>query len=136
MNQAAKQYLKEVKGYLPCTASQKKRYLAELEVSIHDYVRAHPNCEPDELCAAFGAPEASAEAYISDLSSKEFKKKASTKKVVLIGVIVGIIVAIIAAGALVRIAIDHWNITNGYYYDVVYELPSGVPSELSVYGVY
>ena len=136
MNQAVKQYLKEIKKQLPCSASQKKRYMEHITDSVSDYVGQHSDCNFEELCKAFGTPEEIADAYISDLSADEFSKKTSTKKVVLVSIVLGVILVGVVAFASVQIAIAKSDLANGYYYHVVYELPSDAPSELPVYGEY
>lgn len=123
MNQAAKQYLKQLKKQLPYSASQKKRYIGDITDSIISYVQDHPDCNFEELSRAFGTPGEIAESYITDLSSGEYHKKLSTKKIVRIGIVLGLLLTIMIAVALISSAISDWKIANGCYYIDVYELP-------------
>lgn len=136
MNQAVKQYLKEIKTQLPCSASQKKRYMADISASISSYVQQSSDCDYEELCKSFGTPEEIAESCIADLNSGEYHKKLSTKRFIRIGIILGVLLAVTIAAALISSAISDWKIANGYYYEVIYELPEDAPSELPIYEVH
>lgn len=136
MNQAAKQYLKQIKRHLPYSASQKKRYIGDITDSIISYVQEHPDCDFEELSKAFGTPGEIVESYITDLSSGEYHKKLSTQKIVRIGIVLGLLLTIVIAVALISSAISDWKIANGYYYDTIYELPEDAPAMPTVYEVY
>lgn len=54
---ALKLYFQKINFYLPIAASERKRLLTPLYVSLQEYVCDHPNCTYKDLVQQFGSPK-------------------------------------------------------------------------------
>lgn len=120
MNKAAKCYLREVKGLLPCSRREKRRYLAELEVDVVSYLQGCPDASVEDLCHHFGEPKAVAKEFMAQLSPEQLSRKMSVKRKIVIGVIS--ITAILALFVGIMSAIvsqKRISYYEGYYVDII-----------------
>lgn len=134
-NIALKQYLHEVRKLLPCSSTQKKRYLAGLSESIQPYLLEHPDATCDNLYVAFGTPASIVEDYLSNADVVQVSKKFSIKHRIVVGVILIVALLAIALGIIAFVfADDLHDYHNGYDVEFREELPSAVlPSPLEEY---
>jgi len=64
-------YLKQVRRALPCSAVLKNQVLAGLDNDISRYKQEHPDVDAQTLAGVFGTPAQIAETYIDTLSASE-----------------------------------------------------------------
>lgn len=125
MNKAAKCYLREVKGLLPCSRREKRRYLAELEVDVVSYLQGCPDASVEDLCHHFGEPKAVAKEFMAQLSPEQLSRKMSVKRKIAIGVISIVSILVIVFGVLAYYYADSIDrFVNGYYVDTIDVIPS------------
>lgn len=125
MNKAAKCYLREVKGLLPCSRREKRRYLAELEVDVVSYLQGCPAASVEDLCHHFGEPKAVAKEFMAQLSPEQLSRKMSVKRMIAIGVISIVSILVIVFGVLAYYYADSIDrFVNGYYVDTIDVIPS------------
>lgn len=125
MNDQAKRYLREVKGLLPCSRREKRRYIAELEVDVVSYLQGCPDASVEDLCHHFGEPEAVAKEFMAQLSPEQLSRKMSVKRKIVIGVISIVSILVIVFGVLAYYYADSIDrFVNGYYVDTIDVIPS------------
>ncbi len=117
-----RQYLKETKKNVACSAKRKRAFLAQLEAGLRELAQETDDLTMEQLTEAFGTPQQQAQSFMETLDAKEVKKAFGWKKIVLIGVIA----ALLIWGAIGLIAIiDSHNSVNGY---TVFEINGSVVS--------
>lgn len=135
MNDALKQYLLEVKRLLPCSSSEKKRCIVELEADISAFLENHPSATLEELYSAIGSPESIAKSFMSRTDPEQLSHRLSAKRKIAIGVIVIVAILAIVVGTLFAVTtyMRH-DFYDGYYVDTVNKIPISaepVPSPLT-----
>ena len=135
MNDAKKQYFREIKRLLPCNAKEKKLCIMDLERDVDDFLENCPSATLEVLCAAIGTPQSIAESFLERIDPEQLSHKVSAKRKIAIGVIAVVAALAIAIGIVVVVfADDLRNYHNGYDVDIHYELPSDtIPSPLEEY---
>lgn len=125
MNDQAKRYLREVKGLLPCSRREKRRYIAELEVDVVSYLQGCPDASMADLYRNFGEPKAVAQEFMAQLSPELLSRKMSVKRMIAIGVISIVSILVIVFGVLAYYYADSIDkFVNGYYVDTIDVIPS------------
>lgn len=125
MNDQAKRYLREVKGLLPCSRREKRRYIAELEVDVVSYLQGCPDASMADLYHHFGEPKAVAQEFMAQLSPELLSRKMSVKRMIAIGVISIVSILVIVFGVLAYYYADSIDkFVNGYYVDTIDVIPS------------
>lgn len=137
MNDTLNQYLHEVKRLLPCSSSEKKRCIAELEADISSFLEKCPQATPEELYSAVGSPQSIAASFMVRLDPKELSRRLSAKRKIVIGVISIAIVLAVVVGTLSAVtAYKCQNFYDGYFVETFDVPPDDVepaPSALSTY---
>ena len=125
MNSVQKQYFREIKDLLPCSARQRRRCVMKLEDTVSSFLERDPNATLEDLHEAFGSPESIAEAFLERLSPEEFSKRLSAKWNIAISIIAIVaLLAIVLSVVSIVFANDIHNYHNGYFVDTRSELPS------------
>ena len=124
MNDTLKQYLQEVKRLLPCSSSEKKRCIIELEADASAFLENHPNATMAELYSAIGSPESIAKSFTAQINPKVLSHKLSAKHKISVGVTVIVAVLAIVVGILYAVTtyMRH-DFYDGYYVDTVNKIP-------------
>ena len=120
MNDTLKQYLREVKRLLPCSAGEKKRCIDELEADVTAFLECHPNASLTELYESIGSPESIAKSFMDRVSPNELSHKLSAKRKVAICVIAIIVfLAVVVSAVAIRVSNDVHDIQNGYFTEFI-----------------
>lgn len=115
MNDTLKQYLQEVKKLLPCSSSEKKRCIIELESDVSAFLENNPNATLEDLYASIGSPESIAKSFSSRISPTQLSHRLSIKRKIAIGVIVIVaLLAIVVGIVAIKIGNDVHEIQNGH----------------------
>ena len=136
MNDTLKQYLQEVKRLLPCSSSEKKRFIMELEADVSAFLENHPNASLESLYASIGSPESIAESFMARITPRQLSRKLSVKRKIVIGVIATVAVLMIVLGSIAYNYADIWHdFFNGYDVETFGELPDSADPLPTVYTV-
>ena len=106
-----RQYLRETKKNVACSAKRKRAFLAQLEAGLRELAQETDDLTMEQLTEAFGTPQQQAQSFMETLDAKEIKKAFGWKKIVLIAVIAIVLIWLIA---VVTLWIDGHNGVNGY----------------------
>ena len=106
-----RQYLREVRKEVRCSAKRKRAFLAELETGLREFAQEAPDLTMEQLIDAFGTPQQRAQDFMETLDAKEVKKAFTWKKAVVIGLIAIVLIWLIA---LVTMWIDGHVKAHGY----------------------
>ncbi len=140
MNDIQKQYLLEVKRLLPCSSSEKKRCIMELESDISAFLENNPNATLQDLYASIGSLESIAESFMARIDPKQLSHRLSVKRRVVISVVAIVTFLAISLGVTAYIfADDLQRFYDGYYVDNVEEydiLPSDLAPQQSPIAAY
>ena len=115
-----RQYLKETKKGVACSAKRKRAFLAQLEAGLRELAQETDDLTMEQLTEAFGTPQQQAQSFMETLDAKEVKKAFGWKKVVLVAVIAMILIWLVAVVTL-WIA-GHHNL-NGHTVDEIIDVP-------------
>ena len=77
MNDTLKKYFQEVRKLLPCSSSEKKRCIIELESDVSAFLENNPNATLEDLYASIGSPESIAESFIARIHPAQLSHKLS-----------------------------------------------------------
>ena len=117
-----RQYLKETKKNVACSAKRKRAFVAQLEAGLRELAQETDDLTAEQLTEAFGTPQQQAQSFMETLDAKEVKKAFGWKKIVLIAAITMIMIWLIA---VVTLWIDGHNGINGYgVEEYINEIPS------------
>ena len=95
-----RQYLKETKKNVACSAKRKRAFLAQLEAGLRELAQETDDLTAEQLTEAFGTPQQQAQSFMETLDAKEVKKAFGWKKVVLVAVIAIVLIWLIAVVTL------------------------------------
>lgn len=79
-NQVARQYLRQVRGLLPCSRAVKDEITAPLVRSLNAFLEEQPQADAEALRARFGVPEAIAATCLESTDTAVVLKKLRTKR--------------------------------------------------------
>jgi hypothetical protein len=137
MRSIQKQYYHELKKQLPCSAAQKKLYLAELDRSVTAFVQQHPNAALSDLYTAFGDPHTIADSFLEQADAQSYQRQLSLTRKIAGGVLSIVAVLAIALGVIAYLYADALqDYFGGYYVETIETLPEDaepLPSPLSVH---
>ena len=95
-----RQYLKETKKNVACSAKRKRAFLAQLEAGLRELAQETDDLTAEQLTEAFGTPQQQAQSCMETLDAKEVKKAFGWKKIVLVAVIAIVLIWLIAVVTL------------------------------------
>ncbi len=87
-----RQYYKEISASLVCSAKQKKLFIADLSMSINDFVAENPECTVEDIKLNFGSCEEICRSFMENNSSVQIKKKLGVKKVIIVAVALALLI--------------------------------------------
>lgn len=114
-----RQYLKETKKNVACSAKRKRAFLAQLEAGLRELAQETDDLTMEQLTEAFGTPQQQAQSFMETLDAKEVKKAFGWKKIVLVAVIAIVLIWLIAVVTL--LIAGHRNV-NGHIVDKEYDV--------------
>ena len=66
-----RQYLKETKKNVACSAKRKRAFLAQLEAGLRELAQETDEVTMEQLTEAFGTPQQQAQSFMETLDAKE-----------------------------------------------------------------
>lgn len=70
-NKYGKKYISEIRHHLKCSGKLRRGFLEIFKNELYNFELNNPHALYSDYIAAFGTPEAAAEAYLAELSRKE-----------------------------------------------------------------
>lgn len=134
MNDTQKQYLLEVKRLLPCSSSEKKRCIVELEADVSAFLKNYPNATLEDLYTSLGSPESIAESFMARIDPKQLSRRLSVSRKIAIGVIA--FLAVVISAVAVSVANDVHDIQNGNFTEFIGDSTEAEPpitSDIEIY---
>ena len=114
-----RQYLRETKKNVACSAKRKRAFLAELETDLRELAQETDNLTPEQLTKTFGTPQQQAQDFMETLDANEVKKAFGWKKIVLVAAVAMMMIWLIG---IVIVVIDGHRSANGYSVEEEYEV--------------
>lgn len=97
-----KEYYRNIQKALPCSLSQKRKFMQDIQCAVTDYLQEHPEADMGAVTSHFGTPQQIANTYAEEMSPQELQKQLNAKKW-----LVGIVAAAAACVLLI------WGISAG-----------------------
>lgn len=114
-NSAARRYLREIRGWLPCSRKLKRGILEKIGNTITEYLSGNPAASYTELTARFGTPQQIAASYVDEMGSGELLRDLRIKrKIMWVLVATAAVLIFLWAGLVVASYVDHTQNMNGY----------------------
>lgn len=115
LSRSGKQYCRQVKSLLPCKRRTKNIIMEQITDSILSYVVQNPNADFSQLEQEYGKPQEVAAAYIANEDMSQVLTTIQNRRRVLLSVIAALLICMtVWIAALIWIANDAHNVTNGY----------------------
>lgn len=104
-SRAKRRYLREIRGWLPCSGKWKRGILEKIEQSIAQFLSENPEASYEALAERFGSPRQIAATYVDDMGTAELLKDLRARRRV---------VQIVAAAAVTVVCLWTGLITVSY----------------------
>ena len=119
-NAQARQYLREIRGCIPCYGKAKYEILRKIKGMIRAALSDAPEMSYEMLVARFGTPQQIAASYVDELDTPELLKELRVRnKVIAIVCATAAIILAIWIGVVVTATRAHYNSMNGYFEEYV-----------------
>ena len=114
-SKAAHRYLREIRGWLPCSRKLKRRILERIEKTVREYLMENPEAFYEGLTERFGAPQQIAATYVEEMGTDELLLDLRIRRRI-IGIVAAAAIAVVIlwAGTITAAYLDHVNDVNGY----------------------
>ena len=114
-NKERKQYINKIKKLLFCSSKDRKKFLHDFNENIDDFLKDNPEASIDELQKAMGTPQEIAEEFLSNIDTKELRKRTSIVRVL---IIIGAVALLIFATTLFCLWLDAHESRVGNYGEI------------------
>ena len=104
-SRAKRRYLREIRGWLPCSGKWKRGILEKIEQSMAQFLSENPEASYEALAERFGSPRQIAATYVDDMGTAELLKDLRARRRV---------VQIVAAAAVTVVCLWTGLITVSY----------------------
>ena len=119
-NAQARQYLREIRGCIPCHGKAKYEILRKIKGMIRAALSDAPEMSYEMLVARFGTPQQIAASYVDELDTLELLKKLRMRnKIIAIVCATAAIILAIWVGVVVTATRAHYSQMNGYFEEYV-----------------
>ena len=119
-NAQARQYLREIRGCIPCYGKAKYEILRKIKGMIRVALSEEPEMSYEMLVARFGTPQQIAASYVDELDTLELLKKLRMRnKIIAIVCATAAIILAIWVGVVVTATRAHYSQMNGYFEEYV-----------------
>ena len=112
-NRAVRRYCRQVRSWLPCSASQKRRILRDLKERLNFF--SEQGSDYDAIVSSIGTPQTVAAAYVEDLDTGTLLRSLRIRRKIVCIVAVTALVVLISWAATVSWAIYEENEHLGGY---------------------
>lgn len=114
-SRAVRRYLRETRGWLPCSWKLKREILNRIESTVREYVVDNPNVSYEGLTERFGIPQQIAATYVEEMGTDELLRDLRIRrKIVKIVAATAAVVICLWAGLVIASYVDHRKDVNGY----------------------
>ena len=134
MNNAAKEYCKQISKCLSYSSKLKKKLLPDIELSIEQFIEDNPSVSYEDIVEEFGTPQDMVKAFLETEESSELQQSLSIKRriICIVAISVAIIAVIIGIYLLIDLNMKN-DYANGHFVDAIQE--DSMPEDLPIYGV-
>lgn len=94
-NIAARRYLRQVRGLLPCSRGIKDEITAPLRKSLDAFLAEDPAADAEAIKARFGTPEAIATSCLENTDTAEVLRRLQTKRRIVAVVFIAVVLALL-----------------------------------------
>lgn len=114
-SRAKRRYLREIRGWLPCSGKWKRGILEKIEQSMAQFLSENPEASYEALAERFGSPRQIAATYVDEMGTDELLRDLRVRRRV-VGMIAAAAVTVVClwAGLVTASYFDHVNGMNGY----------------------
>lgn len=114
-SRAKRRYLREIRGWLPCSGKWKRGILEKIEQSIAQFLSENPEASYEALAERFGSPRQIAATYVDEMGTDELLRDLRVRRRI-VGMIAATAVAVVClwTGLVTATYLDHVNGMNGY----------------------
>lgn len=113
-NRDARRYLRETRGWLPCSLRLKRNILGKIRENISRFLEEDPAADYNAIVARFGTPQQIASAYVDEMGTMELLQNLRIKrKLVRIVAAVGITVVLLWGIGMTVLVLDGLYHQNG-----------------------
>ena len=114
-SRAKRRYLREIRGWLPCSGKWKRGILEKIEQSMAQFLSENPEASYEALAERFGSPRQIAATYVDEMGTDELLRDLRVRRRV-VGIIAAAAVTVVClwAGLVTASYFDHVNGMNGY----------------------
>lgn len=114
-SRAVRHYLREIRGWLPCSGKLKRGILKRIASTVREYVMDNPNVSYEGLTEHFGIPQQIAATYVEEMGTGELLRDLRIRrKIVRIVVTTAAFLICLWAGLVIASYVDHHKDVNGY----------------------
>lgn len=117
-SRAKRRYLREIRGWLPCSGKWKRGILEKIEQSMAQFLSENPEASYEALAERFGSPRQIAATYVDEMGTDELLRDLRVRRRVVGTVAAAALAVVILWAGVVMIALidSHKNINgNGVY---------------------
>ena len=98
-----KQYYRQIKDWLPCGGSLRRRLMGNITATVEGYIADHPQADFAALQAHFGTPQQIATAFVDEMDTQELLRTLRIRRKILRTVFFGIATAVAIWGIVMLI---------------------------------
>lgn len=114
-NKAARRYLRQVRGLLPCSRGIRDEITAPLRKSLDAFLAEEPAADAEAVNARFGTPEAIAASCLENTDTGEVLRRLKTKHRIMAVVFVAVVLALLSwIGFLAHAELVAKQVREGY----------------------
>lgn len=115
-NAAARRYLREIGGWLPCAGKMKRNILDKIKTTMDGYLAENPGAAYAELLERFGTPQQIASSYVDETETGELLRNLRVRrKIVRIVTAAALAVVVLWAGVVFSAWAKHQKSDNGRF---------------------
>lgn len=124
-SRAVRRYLREIRGWLPCSGKMRRVILERIENTVLEYLIENPETSYEELTEQFGVPQQIAASYVEEMGTNELLRDLRIRRRI-IGTIAAAAIAVVVlwAGLVAASYVDHVKDVNGYATVEIIEIES------------
>lgn len=101
LNRPARRYLRQIRGWLPCAGSMKRKMLTEIRETLLEFLADHPDADEQTIISRFGTPQQIAASYVDEAETEELLRRLRIRRrVVSIACAAAVACVTIWAGAI------------------------------------
>jgi len=130
MNNAAKEYCKQISKCLSYSSKLKKKLLPDIELSIEQFIEDNPSVSYEDIVEEFGTPQDMVKTFLETEEASELEQSFSVKRrVSKVIIILALLLFIFTIVITIKNHLDGLSFQNGRFIEVIQE--DSLPEELA-----